>query len=180
VVRYILHSPGMAPCRRRSLSSNVRHHTYSTVVTVRILGSSELSVLESVAPDVFDDAPTQDLSREFLNDPRHHLAVAITENGLVVGMASGIHYVHPDKEPQMFINEVGVSTAYEGQGLGKRLIAALLQRASELGCTEAWTATEPENARAQALYSKAGGVRDLTPFVMFTFQVSPRRASGDA
>jgi aminoglycoside 6'-N-acetyltransferase I len=80
----------------------------------------------------------------------------------------------------MFINEVGVSAAYEGQGLGKRLLAALLQRASELGCSEAWTATEPENARAQALYSRAGGVKDQTPFVMFNFPVAPRRTSGDA
>ncbi len=145
-----------------------------------MLGPTEFSVLENVAPDVFDDAPRPELSREFLNDPRHHLAVALNEHGLVVGMASGVHYVHPDKEPQMFINEVGVSSAYEGQGLGKRLLAALLQRASELGCTEAWTATEPENARAQALYSRAGGVKDPTPFVMFTFPVAQHRTSGDA
>jgi len=150
------------------------------VPIVRILGPTDVSVLENVAPDVFDDAPRPELSREFLNDPRHHLAVAITEHGLVVGMASGVHYVHPDKEPQMFINEVGVSSAYEGQGLGKRLVAALIERASELGCTEAWTATEPENARAQALYSRAGGVKDRTPFVMFTFPVAPSCASGDA
>jgi aminoglycoside 6'-N-acetyltransferase I len=145
-----------------------------------MLGPTELSVLENVAPDVFDDAPRPELSREFLNDPRHHLAVALNEHGLVVGMASGVHYVHPDKEPQMFINEVGVSSAYEGQGLGKRLLGALLQRASELGCTEAWTATEPENARAQALYSRAGGVKDQTPFVMYTFPVAQHRTSGDA
>jgi len=150
------------------------------VTTVRILDANDLLALETVAPDVFDDRPRPELSREFLSDPRHHLAVAINEQGVVVGMASGVHYVHPDKEAQMFINEVGVSAAYEGQGLGKRLLAALLQRASELGCSEAWTATEPENARAQALYSKAGGVKDQTPFVMFNFPVARRRTSGDA
>ena len=150
------------------------------MTTVRILDATDLSALETVAPDVFDDRPRPELSREFLSDPRHHLAVAINEQGVVVGMASGVHYVHPDKEAQMFINEVGVSAAYEGQGLGKRLLAALLQRASELGCIEAWTATEPENARAQALYSKAGGVKDQTPFVMFNFPVARRRTSGDA
>lgn len=150
------------------------------MTTVRILDATDLSVLETVAPGVFDDTPRMELSQEFLSDPRHHLAVAINEQGVVVGMASGVHYVHPDKEAQLFINEVGVSAAYEGQGLGKRLLAALLQRASELGCSEAWTATEPENARAQALYSRAGGVKDQTPFVMFTFPVAPRRTTGDA
>ncbi len=150
------------------------------MVIVRILSASEHSILDIVAPDVFDDEPKPVLSREFLSDPRHHLAVAIAENGSVVGMASGVHYVHPDKEPQMFINEVGVSAAYEGQGLGRRLLTALLGRASELGCTEAWTATEPDNARAQALYRKVGGIKDDTAFVMFTFPIAPHRNPSDA
>ena len=86
-------------------------------------------------------------------------------------MASAVHYVHPDKPAQMFINEVGVSAAVEGKGIGKQLLAALLQRAAGLGCSEAWTATEPDNVRAQALYAKAGGARDPTSFVMFTFPI---------
>jgi ribosomal protein S18 acetylase RimI-like enzyme len=150
------------------------------MVTIRILEPSDISLLENVAPDVFDEFPKPELSREFLNDPRHHLAVAVTELNLVVGMASGVHYIHPDKRPQMFVNEVGVAPAYEGHGIGKRLISALLDHASKLGCTEAWTATEPGNVRAQALYSRVGGVKDETPFVMFTFPVSLRGESGDA
>jgi ribosomal protein S18 acetylase RimI-like enzyme len=150
------------------------------VVTVRILATSEHSVLEYVAPDVFDEPVQPELAKQFLRDERHHLAVAISQEGQVVGMASGVHYVHPDKAAQMFINEVGVSQSYEGQGIGKRLLAALLARASELGCTEAWTATEPENTRAQALYSRAGGEKDPTPFVMFTFPLPTPHASGDA
>jgi ribosomal protein S18 acetylase RimI-like enzyme len=141
------------------------------VVVVRILSAPEHTVLENVASDVFDNAVDSRLVKEFLIDPRHHLAVALTEEGQVVGMASGVHYVHPDKAPQLFINEVGVSGSYEGQGIGKRLLGALLHRASELGCTEAWTATEPDNHRAHSLYLRAGGVKDLTPVVMFTFAV---------
>ncbi len=141
------------------------------MVVVRVLSALEHAVLENVAPDVFDDAVDASLVKEFLGDPRHHLAVALTEEGQVVGMASGVHYVHPDKAPLLFINEVGVSGSYEGQGIGKRLLGALLHRASELGCTEAWTATETDNDRAQALYSRTGGVKDPIPFVMFTFAV---------
>lgn len=133
---------------------------------------TENALLGHVEPDVFDNAVHPDFAREFLSAGRHHLAVALSLEGMVVGMASGVHYVHPDKPPQMFINEVGVSQAHEGQGIGKRLLAALLERAAELGCTEAWTATEPENLRAQALYAKAGGTKDATPFVMFAFPVS--------
>lgn len=146
------------------------------MVIVRILQASEHEVLDGVAPGVFDHAVVPEFGREFLSDPRHHLAVAIDAHGRVVGMASGVHYVHPDKPPQMFINEVGVSAAYEGQGIGTRLLAVLLQRAADLGCSEAWTATEPDNLRAQALYSRAGGVADPTPFVMFTFALAKQGA----
>jgi aminoglycoside 6'-N-acetyltransferase I len=145
------------------------------VFTIQILDASDHSVLENIAPVVFDNKISSDLIREFLADPRHHLTVAITSEQQVVGMASAVHYVHhvhPDKVAQMFINEVGVSEADEGRGIGKKLIAALLHRAAELGCTEAWTATEPGNARAQSLFAMAGGEKDLTPFVIFTFPVS--------
>ena len=150
------------------------------MVNIRILAADELSVLSNVAEDVFDFPVSSKLSREFLTDPRHHLAVAVTQEGCVVGMASGVHYVHPDKPPQMFINEVGVSQDYEGQGIGSRLMALLLQRAAELGCTEAWTATEPENHRAQALYERAGGKKDATPFVMYTFVIRGSSERSDA
>lgn len=167
--------PGSAPkVQRQALLCTFN------MITVRILGATEHRLLASVSPDVFDDEPVERLTREFLGDPRHHLAVAITEDGLIVGMASGVHYVHPDKAAQMFINEVGVAAAYEGQGIGKRLLAVLLERASSLGCTEAWTATEPDNLRAQALYARAGGVKDPTPFVMFTFPVAGGATADDA
>lgn len=149
----------------------------NAMVDIRILEPSEHAVLRRVAPDVFDGAIDPGLAKEFLSDPRHHLAVAVAQDGSVVGMASGVHYVHPDKAPQMFVNEVGVSAAFEGQGIGRRLLAALLRRAVERGCTEAWTATEPDNLRAQALYSRAGGVKDPVPFVMYTFALA--QAEGD-
>ena len=150
------------------------------MVTVRILSAGEHTILSNVEADVFDNVADPLLAKEFVSDPRHHLAVAIAQDGRVVGMASAVHYVHPDKAAQMFINEVGVSQAHEGQGLGKRLVAVLLERAAELGCTEAWTATEPDNTRAQALYARAGGVKDPTPFVMYTFPVTAGRSRSDA
>ena len=77
--------------------------------------------------------------------------------------------VHPDKPAQLFINEVGVAEAYQGQGVGSRLISELLALGRRLGCTEAWVATEPDNKAARRLYEKAGGQQDSSPFVMYTF-----------
>jgi GNAT superfamily N-acetyltransferase len=137
---------------------------------IRLLGPGDASVLDDVAPDVFDNAIDPRWTAEFLADPRHHLAVAIV-NEQVVGMASAVHYVHPDKAPQLWINEVAVAPPHQGQGIGRRLLKALLERGRELGCTEGWVGTGSGNAAARRLYAAAGGVEDPEPFVMVEFDL---------
>src|SRR5687767_10205541 len=46
-------------------------------VIVRMLGPEDATVLDRVATHVFDGPVKADLVREFLHDPRHHIAVAI-------------------------------------------------------------------------------------------------------
>lgn len=75
--------------------------------------------------------------------------------------------MHPDKPPQIFINEVGVAGRAQGRGNGKRLVQAL--RGRELGCTEAWVATEEGNIAARALYASLQGQEDPERAVVYTF-----------
>lgn len=135
-------------------------------VTIRILGPEDGAALENVA-DVFDNAVDPRWATEFLGDGRHHLAVAITD-GQVVGMASAVHYVHPDKPPELWINEVGVDEEHRNQGLGRRLLAALFERGRGLGCEQAWVLTDESNAAARRLYAAAGG-EETREIVMVTF-----------
>ncbi|WP_420595367.1 GNAT family N-acetyltransferase [Deinococcus sp.] len=128
-------------------------------VQVRILHPDEAHILNNVAPDVFDNPIDPRWTTEFFADARHHLAVAL-DGETVVGMASGVHSVHPDKPPELFINEVGVADAYQGQGLGRRLMDALLAHARTLGCVAAWTLTEQGNVAARRLYASSGGQED--------------------
>ena len=121
-----------------------------------MLGPGDGAVLEHVAPEVFDNPVDARWSEEFLADARHHLAVAIA-GGQVVGMASGVHHVHPDKPPELWVNEVGVTPAQRRQGIGRRLLQALFERGRALGCAEAWVATEVTNGPARKLYAAAGG-----------------------
>jgi aminoglycoside 6'-N-acetyltransferase I len=131
-----------------------------------MLGRDDAPVLERVAAEVFDQAIDPELAAEFLGDPRHHLAVAIDE-GVVVGMASGVHYVHPDKPAELWVNEVGVAPAYQRRGIGRRLMLALFERARELGCAEAWVGTETTNTAARGLYAAVGGKEDAMILVSF-------------
>lgn len=135
---------------------------------IRVLAPGDASVLDRVADQVFDEAVNAAWAREFLADPRHHLVVAIDED-TVVGFASAVHYVHPDKAPQIWINEVGVAPAYQRRGIGRALLAAILERGRSLGCTEAWVLTEEDNTPARGLYQALGGVE--SECIMYTISL---------
>ncbi|HEX6535852.1 MAG TPA: GNAT family N-acetyltransferase [Gemmatimonadaceae bacterium] len=134
-------------------------------IDVRVLGPADAAVLERVAPDVFDGPVDPHWTAEFLADPRHHLAVAI-DDGVVVGMASGLHYVHPDKPPELWVNEVGVTPTHQGRGVGRRVLAALLAHGHALGCVEAWVLTHRENTAARRMYAAVGGMDADAPLLI--------------
>ena len=125
--------------------------------TIKILQPGDELVLLNVASGVFDHPVDAKLTKEFLEDKRHHIAAAI-DDGRVVGFASGVHYIHPDKPPELWINEVGVAPTHRGRGLGKAVLQALLEVGKAHNCAAAWVLTDRDNANAMALYSSAGGV----------------------
>jgi GNAT superfamily N-acetyltransferase len=136
--------------------------------TIRMLGPDEASVLDRVAAGVFDHAIDARWTAEFFADPRHHLAVAL-DGTQVVGMASAVHYVHPDKPPELWVNEVGVAPTYQRRGIGRELLEALFTHGRALGCGEAWVGTEQANMAARRLYAAAGG--EEAPMVMVMFRL---------
>ncbi len=142
-------------------------------VEIRVLGKDDRAVLDQVAADVFDQAVDPRWTAEFFSDSRHHLAVALDGN-LVVGFISAVHYVHPDKPPELWINEVGVAPSHQRQGLGRRLLSAMLQHGEALGCVQAWVLTSPTNTAAQRLYQAAGGQAEAEPSILFEFPLAPR------
>ena len=144
-------------------------------IDVRLLGADDAGVLADVDPDVFDGPVDPRWSAEFLADPRHHLAVAV-DGGRVVGMVSAVHYVHPDKAPELWIDEVGVASAWRGRGLAPRLLQAMFAHGRALGCVQAWVLTSPDNAAACRAYERAGGVASPEPIVMYEFDLAPPAA----
>lgn len=142
-------------------------------VHVRIVHESDAHLLDRVDDDVFDHEVQPELLRAFLANPSAHLAVALAD-GEVVGMASGISYVHPDKPRQLFVAEVGVSVRFRRRGVGARLVRALLDLGRELGCSEAWVATEEDNRAARGLYAAVGGVEQDERAVVYLFPLEGR------
>jgi aminoglycoside 6'-N-acetyltransferase I len=142
-------------------------------IEIRILQPEDASILDRVAPDVFDDPIVPQAVQNFLASPNHHLAVAI-DDGVVAGFASAVQYVHPDKHrPELWVNEVGVSPSHQNRGLGKALLQALLEVGRDAGCSEAWVLTERNNQPAMKLYKAVGGEEEQQEIVMFTFRLEP-------
>lgn len=137
---------------------------------IKTLASTDLSLLLNAADDVFDNPVDESLAREFLADPRHHIVVALAD-GVVVGFASAVHYIHPDKPPELWINEVGVAEAHQGKGIGKAIMKEMLNLGKGLGCVNAWVLTDKNNAPANGLYKSVGGNISEEETVMYEFRI---------
>jgi GNAT superfamily N-acetyltransferase len=142
-------------------------------VLIRRLGRGDASLLERVAPDVFGHPLDAQLGAAFLADPRQHLVVALA-GAQVVGFASAVHCVHPDKPAELFVNAMRVSPRYRRRGIARRLLAVLIEHGRSLGCAQGWAATEAGNAAARALFAGAGGCECAEPFVMVSFDLDAR------
>ena len=135
-------------------------------------------LMHRVAEEVFDGPIRTETLDAFLDDPAHHMFIAVTES-TVVGMASCVVYLHPDKDPNMWINEVGVGRAVRRQGIGKMLVDALLDLSKKLGCKEAWLGTELDNTAARALYEASSKTHPAvddpkgTEIIMFAWNTDP-------
>ena len=141
-----------------------------TTFSVKLLSSEDGPLLLKVAPDVFDNPIDERFVKDFLSDPRHHIVVA-SEEGIVIGFASAVHYIHPDKPEELWINEVAVSPAHHRRGIGKAILKELLRHSHRLGCKTAWVLTDKSNEAANKLYSSVGGKVDPGDTVMYEFDI---------
>lgn len=136
---------------------------------IRVATIDDLPAIEQVESGLFDYAVKPERLSEFLNDPRHHLILAYYKD-TIIGMASAFHYVHPDKDPALFMNEIGVLEAYRNQGIGRMMARRLYEHAKELECKEVWVATERSNMAARKALTAAGGVEDKELVVLINFE----------
>lgn len=136
---------------------------------VRLAGPADAPLFADVAEDVFGGPVQPDLLAQFLADPRHHIAIAL-RGGQIVGLASAVDDINPDKPAEMWINEVGVTPELWRHGIGRSLIAAQLSQAARLGCHEAWVLADPTD-RAVAFYRGIGGDESRAHHMMFSFAV---------
>ncbi len=124
-------------------------------VHIRKLGPDDLGLLLAAPEGTFDFPLIEAQARAFLASESHLIVVALVR-GAVVGMATGVVLLHPDKAPVLHVNEVGVHEDFQRRGIGRRLMKSLMNLARRRGITGVWLATEQDNVAARALYRSLG------------------------
>ena len=125
-------------------------------IRYRLLGPGDARVLDRVAEEVFDEPVRPDRLHAYLADPATLMLVAL-DGDLVVGQCAAVLHRHPDKPTELYVDELGVSPAWQRSGIGAELMRRMLDEGRARGCAESWVGTEPDNAAANALYAGLGG-----------------------
>lgn len=146
-------------------------------VAIRRLGPGDESLLERIAPDVFDEPVVAERLKAYLRTPGHVMVVAI-DGDTIVGQCAGVVHRHPDKPTELYVDEVGTASTHRRQGIARRMLQALFAWGRELGCDEAWLGTELDNGAANALYRHFGPIEDeQMQFYVFGLSDVTRRES---
>lgn len=138
-------------------------------------GSLEIRMLEAgddalllQAVNLTDEGPLEASRTDgFLREKDLLLLVAMVD-GSVVGFIYG-YILRRFEATSLFIYSVDVAEGYQGQGIGTAMMQALSKAAQKHFCDEMFVFTNQHNARAMALYRRAGGVRPNDDDVMFDF-----------
>ena len=109
-------------------------------------------------------------TRRFLLDERHHLLLGYVDDR-PAGFVSAVEVFHPDKRPELFLNEIGVVEDARRRGVARALIEELKRLGRERGCAIMWVLTDEDNDAAMSLYRSTGGRPDRTPHVMFEYDL---------
>jgi len=139
----------------------------TTTHIVRV-GPADARLLDRIAADVFDEPIDPARLAAYLAEPGHLMVLAVAPDGEVVGQARGMVHRHPDLPTELYIDNLGVTPARRRERLATRLLDALVAWGLELGCEEAWVATEPDNEAARALYAARGAEAEAV--VMFAYE----------
>ena len=138
-------------------------------VEIRIVQPGDEALFARIADEVFDNPIDPAVLSQYLATPGHHLVIAIAD-GQIVGQVSAAVHRHPDRRPvELYVDEVGVSPAYQRRKIATAMLEQMFALARDLGCIEVWLATEPDNEPARALYAPmAQPVEDV---VMYVFKL---------
>ncbi|ESW66317.1 MULTISPECIES: GNAT family N-acetyltransferase [unclassified Mesorhizobium] len=140
-------------------------------VEIRRLYPGDDALVKRIAEDVFDELVRADRLSAYLASSGHMMIVALAD-GVVVGQCAAVIHRHLDKVSELYVDEVGVSPAYQRHGIARKMLDAMFALGRAQGCGEAWFGTESDNVPARALYESRKEVHGPAgSFVMYVYEL---------
>lgn len=112
---------------------------------------SNQHLMNNILEDVFDYPIKSNSLKSFLNQNNHHLLCAFNDKNQVIGFVSFVEIYHPDKDTQIFVNELSVRKSYQRMKLGTHLMNQVFDYAKD-HAYYVWVATEMDNLEAINFY----------------------------
>lgn len=129
--------------------------------------SDNKELMDRVADDLFDNPVNSTLLNAYLAEPNHWLVIAKLD-GTVIGKCTAMVHKRPDKKDELYIDEIDVIEKLRCNGIGKRILAKILELADERDCEECWLGTEKDNIAARKLYDSFGAKSE--EFVLYNLE----------
>ena len=136
-----------------------------TTVSVRMLGTDDVALFDDDRTCFIDGVDAR-VAASLLDDPSRHVAIAV-DRGRVVGFAFAMRREARDRE--LVVADVAVAPAHRRRGVGRRLLAVLLERGRALGCREASVEAGHDDAALRAMCAAAGGIEQTPARVRVAF-----------
>ncbi len=106
--------------------------------------------------------------RILFENPNHYMLVARDNDNILGFVNFTIRRVIMHPNPSGLIDELVVTKASRGSGIGKKLMLAIIDKCRQLGCGEVEVSTEKSNKNARDFYKAMGFEEDA---VLFEFDL---------
>ena len=122
-----------------------------------------VAAFERLVPQLSRSSPPPDAAAvaELLASPAVDQFVARDGDGRIVGVSTLVVFRIPTGM-RAWIEDVVVDEAAQGQGIGRKLTEAMVERARERGCRTVDLTSRPSREAANRLYQKVGFERRET------------------
>ena len=128
---------------------------------IKRLRPGDEALFANIADDVFDAAVEPARLAIYLSSPGHMMVAAMLD-GLMVGQCAGVIHCHIDKAAELYVDDVGSASTHRRQGIAAAMLTELFEWSRELGCEEAWLATEHDNDVAKTFYRGFSPIEDAS------------------
>lgn len=142
-------------------------------MTIERLGPGQVEQareLFTLLARVFDE-PQETLDQAYLegllNDQRFWALAAVDDEGIIGGLTAWELPLTARQSHELMIYDLAVDPAHWRQGIGRRLVASLLQQARKQAIRVAWVPVDNDDTHALDFYRSIGGQAEAATIVTF-------------